>query len=124
MSRKYSIAGSFEFAMNGIRDAFANEPNFRFHTVAAFMALVVAILLAFTPLEFVILLLTIIFVLILELFNTSMEKITDLVSPEIHPKAKVAKDVSAAAVFLGSVGAVLIGLVLYLPKILLLILPG
>lgn len=120
MSRKYSVIGSFEFAINGIKDAYKNEPNFKIHSIAAIVALFLAFALSFSAIETVILILTILFVLILELINTTLEKITDLVSPEIQPKAKVAKDVSAAAVFLGSIGAFIIGLILYLPKIILL----
>ncbi|EKD62369.1 MAG: diacylglycerol kinase [uncultured bacterium] len=118
MSRKYTVFGSFGFALAGIREAFFNEPNFRIHSIAAILAYAGGVIFSFTFFEFALLTFAIIMVLVLELLNTSLEKITDLVSPDIHPKAKVAKDVSSAAVFLGSIGSVIIGLLLFLPKIL------
>lgn len=57
-------------------------------------------------------------VLILELINTSLEAIVDLVNPEIHQAAKVAKDVAAATVLIASLASVVIGVLLFLPKIL------
>ena len=52
-----------------------------------------------------------------ELFNTAIEVLVDLVSPEIHPKAKIIKDVAAGAVLIAAFAAVLIGLIIFLPKI-------
>jgi diacylglycerol kinase len=57
-------------------------------------------------------------VLILELINTAIEAIVDMVSPEIQEKAKIAKDVSAGAVLVASIAAVFIGGLIFLPKIL------
>lgn len=57
-------------------------------------------------------------VLILELINTSLESITDIVSPEIHPKAKIAKDVAAAAVLIASFFSIVIATFIFLPKLL------
>jgi diacylglycerol kinase len=59
--------------------------------------------------------------LILELVNTSIEEMVDLVSPEIQEKAKVAKDVAAATVLVASIGSVIVGVLLFLPKILTLL---
>lgn len=118
MSRKYSIAGSFRFALSGLSEALWNEPNFQIHTIVAITALIAAKLLNFAQLEWIILAFTIAFVLILELFNTAIEKIVDMVSPEIQESAKVAKDVSAAAVFISAILSIAIGLVLFLPKVL------
>lgn len=57
-------------------------------------------------------------VLILELINTSLEAITDIVSPEIHPKAKIAKDVAAAAVLIASFFSIIVAAFIFLPKLL------
>ncbi len=56
-------------------------------------------------------------VLIVELLNTALEVLVDLVSPAIHPKAKIIKDVAAGSVLMAAVTAVLIGLIIFLPKI-------
>lgn len=119
MSKKYSLGRSFYFAAEGIKTAFKKEPNFRLHLIIAAAVLVTAAFLRFTGLEWLILAFTIFFVLILELINTALEAIVDLISPEIKPTAKLAKDVSAAAVFLAALAAFIVGLILFLPKILL-----
>lgn len=69
-------------------------------------------------LEWLILGFTIIFVLILELLNTGVEALVDMVSPEIQEKARIAKDVSAAAVFMGAMFSLVVLIVLFLPKLL------
>lgn len=56
-------------------------------------------------------------VLILELINTAVESIVDMISPEIQPKAKIAKDVSAGAVLVASAASVAVGALIFLPKI-------
>jgi diacylglycerol kinase len=119
MSREYSVTKSFKFAFEGIKAVFKKEPNLRIHFIFAIIALVTAFLLGFSTIEWLILAFTIFFVLILELLNTALEALVDLVSPEIKPEAKIAKDVSAAAVFLAAILSVVVGIVLFLPKILL-----
>jgi diacylglycerol kinase len=117
MSKNRSLKKSFEFAITGIKEALKSEPNFRIHLILAISALLLASLLGFSSIEWLILTFTIFFVLILELINTVLEKIVDLVSPETKPAARVAKDVSAATVLLSAILAVIVGLVLFLPKI-------
>lgn len=118
MSKKRSLSSSFYYAFEGIKEAFKNEPNFRIHSILGLIALSLAYILNFKKEEWIILFFTIAFVLILELINTSLEAIVDLVSPNIRAKAKVAKDVSAAAVFISSILALLVGAILFLPKII------
>ncbi len=68
--------------------------------------------------EWLILILTITLVIVLELLNTAVESIVNLVSPQMQEAARIAKDTSAAAVLLAAVGAVVVGLLLFLPKLL------
>ena len=77
-----------------------------------------AVFLNLNPVEWLVLILTISIVLILELINTSVEALVDLVSPEVKDKAKIAKDVCAAAVLISSISSVIIGGLLFLPKLL------
>lgn len=119
MSRKYSVLGSFKFAFAGLKQAIIHEPNFQIHTLIGTTALIAGFILGLSTLEWIILAFVIAFVLILELFNTAIEAIVDHLSPKIHPKAKEAKDVSAAAVFVASIFAVGVGIVIFLPKILM-----
>lgn len=118
MSKTHSTLISFSYAFSGIKIALKNEPNIRIHLVLAFVASILAYFLNFSPTEWVILAFTIAFVLILELINTTLEAIVDIVSPEVSQQAKIAKDVSAAAVFISALLSVIIGAFLYLPKIL------
>jgi diacylglycerol kinase len=117
MSRKYSTLKSFSFAFSGLISAFKEEPNLRIHLLLGLIAIVAAYALGFSPMEWVVLIFTIFFVFSLELINTTLEEIVDLISPEVKPEAKMAKDISAAAVLLSAIFAVIVGAILFLPKI-------
>lgn len=118
MSKNHSPAASFGFAIRGLKTAIKKEPNFRIHLLIAVATLITAAILGFTTVEWLILAFTISLVLIFELVNTTLESIVNLVSPRISEEAKVAKDVSAAAVFLAAILAVIVGLILFIPKII------
>lgn len=118
MGMSHSVPRSFYFAFQGLKTALKNEPNLRIHLVVATIALIVAVMLRLSSLEWLILAFTIFWVISLELLNTVMESIVNLVSPEIQPYAKVAKDVSAACVLLAACLSVLVGAILFLPKLL------
>jgi diacylglycerol kinase len=121
MSLRHSIPKSFSYALQGLKKALTEEPNFRVHVVLGTLACIFAAVLGFSALEWLILTVTIFFVLVLELINTSMENLVDLVSPEIQNEAKVAKDVSASAVFLSALFSILVGSALFLPKLIALL---
>ncbi len=93
----------------------------RLHLCAAVVVLAAAVLVGVAPLGLAVLLVTITLVLTAELLNTAAEAIVDLVSPEYHPRAKVAKDVAAGAVLVSAGGAVLVGLAIFLPHIVRLV---
>ena len=85
------------------------------------MALVVCILgvlFQINKYEWSILVLTIGLVISCELINTAIEAVVDLITEEYHPLAKVAKDTSAAAVFIFAIVAVIVGLIIFLPKLI------
>ncbi len=92
--------------------------NFRIQVIIGLVAVITAIVLKISFQEWVDLVLIVAMVLILELINTSIEAIVDIVSPEIRDSAKLAKDVSAASVLVASVAAIFIAAFLFLPKIL------
>lgn len=117
MSKKHPLSKSFAYAFEGLEVAFKNEPNFRIQIIIAISSLFLAIILKLSLLEIAILILTIGFVLVLELINTALEALVDLVNEEIRPKAKIAKDVSAAAVLLSAILSVAVGAFLFLPKL-------
>jgi diacylglycerol kinase len=85
----------------------------------AIIAIVLGLALKLSSQEWIILSFTIAFVLILEFINTALEAIVDMVSPRIRQEAKLAKDVAAAAVLVSAILSVVVGIFLFLPKILL-----
>nr|MDQ3318152.1 diacylglycerol kinase [Actinomycetota bacterium] len=100
---------SFEHAYRGVVSAVRTQRNMRFHVLAAVGVLVLSLLVGVSELELAVLVLTILVVFVTEMLNTAMEFVVDLVTTEYHPLAKLAKDVSAGAVLVSSVGAVLVG---------------
>lgn len=121
MSKKRSLAKSFHFAFQGLGEAFRKEPNFRVHILSALVAFGAAFYLSFNLFEWIILAFTVCLVIIAELMNTAVESLVDIVSPEIKQEAKLAKDVLAAAVFVSALLSLLVGGLLFVPKIIPLI---
>jgi len=121
MSKVHKTSDSFKYAFDGLKLTIINEPNFRIQMVLAIVSSLLGILLKISQLEWLILIIVIFMVLLLELINSSLEALVDLVSPEINEKAKVAKDTAAAAVLTASILSLVIGVVLFLPKILILL---
>ncbi len=122
MGLRHPTTKSFGYAFEGVKTAFKREPNFRLHIIIALAVLTLGILLRLSLIEWLILTYTIFFVIVLELLNTAIEALVNLVSPNIQPEAKVAKDVSAAMVFVAAILAIIIGIMLFAPKILTFIL--
>lgn len=118
MGKWHSIQKSFGYAFQGVRTAVKREPNIRIHIIFALLALLLAAFLDFSYIEWIILFLTIFFVIMLELINTAMEALVNLVSPEIKDEAKVAKDVAASAVLFAAIISIVVGIVLFVPKIM------
>ncbi|MGF1471851.1 MAG: diacylglycerol kinase [Rubrobacteraceae bacterium] len=104
-----NVAQSFNHAYRGLVYAVRTQRNMRFHLLASVLVLMVSLLAGVSKLELAGLILVIMIVLVTEMFNTAMEFAVDLVTNEYHPLAKLAKDVSAGAVLVSSIGAVLVG---------------
>lgn len=121
MGLRHSTIKSFSYAANGVKTAIKNEPNMRIHLFFAATTVTAAALLGFNIYEWILLTMTIFFVIMLELINTVLEALVNLVSPEIQPEAKVAKDVSAAAVLFAAFISVIVGILLFGPKLMALI---
>ncbi len=109
---------SFVYAAAGLSYTIRTQRNMRVHVAIAMVAAIVGVLLRISLIAFAILALTITTVLVAEMFNTVIEACLDIVTPEYHPLAKIAKDVAAGAVLISSILAVVIGLLLFLPPIL------
>ena len=103
------------FAWAGLRHVYRTQANFRIEVWAAALALTLTFLLRAPPAP---ILLSCALVLSVELLNTALEAVVDLVTPELHPLAKVAKDAAAGAVLVASVGALLVGMTVLGPPLL------
>ena len=114
---------SFKYAYSGLNYVFQYSRNFRIQIVFAFLSLIIGSLLNFNRIDYMILFPVIMSVLILEILNTSIESLVDLiVEKKFSNLAKIAKDCSAGAVLLASINSVIIALYLFVPKIKLLFL--
>jgi diacylglycerol kinase (ATP) len=112
------IVRSFAFAFAGLVALVRTQPNAWVHVALAALALALSFLLALSPAEVAMVILTIGLVLAIEAVNTAIEAVCDLVSPGYHPLVKRAKDVSAAAVLIAALAAVGVALALFLPRLL------
>lgn len=116
-----SYKSSFRFAFEGVRTVFQEERNMRSHTLSALATIIVSLFLPLSLHEWLWILLVCFLVIVMEIWNTVVENIIDLVSPEYHPLAKKVKDMAAAAVLSTSSFSVIVGLIILLPKILTLL---
>ena len=105
-------------ALNGIKYVFKTQRNIRIQLFFAIIVIVLGIILKCNYIEFAILVITIFGVFLAEFFNTAIESAIDGYTQEYNEKAKISKDVAAGAVTLVAVASVIIGLIIFLPKIL------
>ncbi len=109
---------SFIFAFNGLRFTVRSQQNFRIHLAATFVAVVAGIATHLCATEWCILILVVGLVISMEAMNTAIEQLVDLVSPDYRKQAGIVKDVAAAAVLVTAVAAIIIGIILFLPKLI------
>lgn len=107
------LCRKFSFAWNGIKAAYRSEQSFRIQLAVSVAVVLAGGLLGLTQLEWLFVVTAIGVVLSLELLNTTIEKILDLLHPAQHERVKFIKDVSAAAVFVSSLAAAIVGLVVF-----------
>lgn len=122
---KFSIRDrlkSFTYAFNGLKVLFVEEHNARIHLFATFCAIAAGILLKISILEWVAVAFAIGLVFSGEIFNSAVEDLSDVVCPERDERIKKVKDLAAAAVLVNAIAAFVIGLLVFLPKIILLFL--
>ena len=111
---------SFGFAMEGIFTALKTERNMKIHFMILCLVLFAGIFFKISRFEWILCICCFGLVLSGELFNTAIEAVVDIASPEISVKAKLAKDVAAGGVLVLAIASFLIGLAIFLPKILVL----
>jgi diacylglycerol kinase len=113
----YNRVKSFKYAFEGWWYVLRTQHNAWIHAVISAAVLGMGLWLAVSRTDWAILILAMMVVWMAEFMNTALEALVDLASPDYHPLAKVAKDVAAAAVLVGALGAVLIGLLILGPPL-------
>ena len=112
------LGRSFKAAFEGIESTYKREQNIKIHSVIAIIVLIGGFLFRINYIEWLVCLVLIGFVLMAEFFNTAIEYVVDLASPDIHPLAKAAKDTASAGVLMMAIISAIIGCVIFVPKII------
>lgn len=112
---------SFKYALSGIRSCFKSESNFRIHSLLAMIALLISALINISTIEWVAVCFCIAFVFTMEMVNTAIEKLCDIIHVERHNGIKKVKDIAAGAVLVAALFSLITGAVIFLPKIINLI---
>lgn len=108
---------SFSYAIFGIRAAVTQERNMRIHIICSMIVIGCSILFSLSRTEWMFVILAIGGMISLEMVNSALERLVDLITEDFHPLAKQAKDMAAGAVFVYALMSVLIGLIIFLPHI-------
>ncbi len=106
---------AFRYALTGLSLAWTEGLNFKIQVACAILAAALGLFLHISVLEFCIVILAISSVLAAEVFNTALEELCDKFQPTHDPHIAKIKDLAAATVLLASVGAFVVGLIIFLP---------
>ncbi|MEH7379913.1 diacylglycerol kinase family protein [Bacillus sp. JJ1533] len=109
---------SFSYAFQGLREAFLSERNLQIHFVFSVIVVICGLLFQITKVEWMVILLLIGGMFSIELMNTAVEKVVDLVTSEFHPLAKKAKDIAAGAVLFYAIISAIVGVIIFLPYLI------
>ena len=118
MIDKKKLSNSFKYAAQGVISAYKDEQNLRIHTIVAILVIIFGFILRIPKIEFIICIILIGLVFLAEFVNTAIENLVDLVTLEKNPYAKVAKDTAAAGVLVFTCFSAIIGLIIFVPKII------
>ena len=116
---KKRLINSFKNAFDGLKYAFLYEQNLTVHILATIIVIIMGFLFKISIQEWLVLFLIIGLVIATELINTSIEATIDLITDEINPLAKIAKDTAASAVLVFGLTALVVGALIFIPKIIL-----
>ncbi len=111
------VLKSFVFAGRGIKYCFKEEVNFRVHVLASIIVIAAGCFFSISLTEWLFIIACCTLVLAMEMLNTAIEKTCNLISTKSYPAIKFIKDVSAGAVLVCAIGSVLVGAVIFIPKL-------
>ena len=115
--KRKKLRNSFKYAFEGIEEAWKTEQNLKIHFVIMALVIIAGFIFKISAMEWMVCLLLFAIVISLELINTAIETTVDIAMPEIHEKAKYAKDIAAGAVLFSAIISVIVGFIIFLPKI-------
>lgn len=118
MIRVKRLLKSFTYAFRGLVKTFKEEQNLKIQTFSGILVLILGFYFQVSRYEWIVLILIIGLVILMEIANSAVERITDVLKPRINSYVKEIKDIMAAAVMLSSIIAVIIGLIIFIPYIL------
>ncbi len=118
--RKHPLASSFKFGFEGIAAAASKERNVQIHLGISVIVILLGFIFSINKYEWIAVILSIGGMISMEMMNTAIERTVDMYTKEYHPLAKQAKDIAAGAVLVFAIASVMIGLIIFLPRILVL----
>ena len=108
-----TLRQSFKNAFSGLTYAFIREKNVKIHTVFTVVVVLFGVFFKIEALEWLALIITIALVIVCELINTSIEAVVDMITKEYNEKAKIAKDIAAAAVLFSAIISTIVGIIVF-----------
>lgn len=105
------------YAVNGVKEAWKRERNFRIHLIIAALVIGACIYFPLSSMEWAVILIMIHIVFITELMNSIVERLIDYLQPAWHQQAKIIKDMAAAIVLTSAMTSIIIGFIIFLPKV-------
>jgi diacylglycerol kinase len=121
VNKNQSLKEAFVNAFNGVKFVYNTQRNAKLHLLVTILVVMVGIFFNLSLPQWIDIVLVIGLVWAAECMNTAVEKLTDLASPEYHILARIAKDCAAASVLMTSITAVIVGLLIFIPKLIILI---
>lgn len=118
MIRIKRLFKSFTYAFRGLFKILGEEQNLAIQSVAGAVVVFLGWFLGVSPVEWCLLIISILLVILMEVANSAVERVTDILKPRIHEYVKEIKDIMAAAVMLASISSVIIGIIIFTPYIL------
>ena len=107
------LSDSFNAAIEGIIYTIKSQKNMRIHFLMGMLVILLSVFFNLGKIETILLTLTVALVLIAEMFNTAIEKILDIVTPEFHPLARITKDIAAGCVLIAAMSSVTVGYLIF-----------
>lgn len=111
------LVNSFKYAFQGLISSFKTERNMKIHILIMLLVITSGVILKISAMDWIICVILFGIVISAELFNTAIETTVDMITPFRDPKAKLAKDISAGAVLVLAITSIIVGLIIFIPKI-------